>query len=262
MDAIREWWLVESTMRRRARYVNDTPRRVAFHAEWQRAHSKFQGDKEAFRQHQAATLRANLAKAMAAQGKAMLTKEQKGAQLLHSARAQLRLVNAAAARIERQLALSARRLCKPWHIAGYTSLEKWAKVTSEGAEYQRLDWQTHTHARDAKRNALPGTFSVDQWRALMIAHGYRCAYCGRHRTEFRNKTTRTDMEMDHIYPIGHPWARNDESNIVPACKTCNASKGDLDFLEWASGRALIIHPWAMQKYQAIRATNQEAACQA
>jgi 5-methylcytosine-specific restriction endonuclease McrA len=262
LDTIREWWLVESVMRARASYIKDTPRRRAKRAEWGRERRMFGGNKEAYHAHQRATLIANMTKAMAAQGKTLITPESKALRQIKNARYQLRNINQSLDRITRYLAHEAKRLSKPWHIAGFATKDAWVDATPEGAEHKRLEWQARTHARDARVNALPGTFSAQQWYALMNSFGYRCAYCGRHRSEFRDKATRTDLEIDHIYPIGHPWARNDESNIVPACKTCNTSKSDRDLLTWAKDKGLAIHPWAMQKYWAIHAANQESACQA
>lgn len=270
VNGAQEFWLIESTLRRRARERREAPARASRATAWRRAHSKFQGDREAFRQHRAATLAANMAKAMAAQGKALLSPDEMAARSLRVQRNKLKAINQSLARIERELKRSSRyaaelqrRAQLPWRLAGFTSADKWIAATDDGKEWQRLAWQVRTHARDAKIRSLPGSFGVTEWRSLMSKHGYRCTYCGRHRSEFRDKATRADMEMDHIYPIGHPWARNDESNIVPACKACNTSKGDRDLLTWAKGKGIAIHPWAMQKYQAIyTAGMQESACQA
>lgn len=237
---------------------------------WLRARSKFQGDTAAFHAHQRATLIANMAKAMAAQGKRPPGSPQgKALAQIKSARSRLRQINQSLNRIDRELKRNykyavelRRRALLPWRLAGFISEDKWVAETDEGKEWQRLRWQTRSHARDAKTRSLPGSFSTPDWRALMVTHGYHCAYCGRHRAEFRDKATRADLEMDHIYPIGHPWARNDESNIVPACKTCNTSKSDRDLLAWAKDKGMAIHPWAMQKYWAIHAAHQEPACQA
>lgn len=233
----------------------------------QRALSKFQGDTAAFHSHQRATLIANMAKAMAAQGKRPPRTTEEKAQAesiaqIRSARHQLRLINRRLDAVNRALASSSKRLNKPWHLAGFPTLARWARATPDGAEYMRLRWQTKSNDRAIRAGTLPGVFTTEQWRDLMRAHDYRCAYCGRDRTEFRSKKTRTDLEMDHIFPIGHGWARNDEANIVPACKSCNASKGNCDLLEWARSAGSFVHPWAMQKYWAIHTANQESACQA
>lgn len=73
------------------------------------------------------------------------------------------------------------------------------------------DWG---HARQPRELAqLEG----DVWRAALLAeYGDRCAYCGDRGPA---------LELEHDVPIAlggdHTWR-----NIVPACRTCNASKSD------------------------------------
>ena len=57
---------------------------------------------------------------------------------------------------------------------------------------------------------------IDRW-------GGRCAYCG-------DRVYRS-MNMEHIEPLSRGGADEPE-NIVPACLTCNVSKGELFLLEW------------------------------
>jgi 5-methylcytosine-specific restriction endonuclease McrA len=57
---------------------------------------------------------------------------------------------------------------------------------------------------------------------LFARDGYRCQYCGTHRSELRH---RQFLTRDHIVPIsrggGNSW-----DNVVTACSPCNNRKGN------------------------------------
>lgn len=59
--------------------------------------------------------------------------------------------------------------------------------------------------------------TVEQWRFIKRAFGYRCAYCGEKKA----------LTMDHVIPLIR-GGKHEMSNIVPACRSCNASKGPRD----------------------------------
>ncbi|WP_443078262.1 HNH endonuclease [Streptomyces sp. SP17KL33] len=56
---------------------------------------------------------------------------------------------------------------------------------------------------------------------ILARWGYACAYCGDHATH-----------LDHVEPLSRGGA-DIESNIVPACASCNLSKGAKTLAEWA-----------------------------
>lgn len=56
------------------------------------------------------------------------------------------------------------------------------------------------------------------WDAVLNAFEHRCVYC-------RRAVKR--LEADHLYPVAK-GGKTEEGNLVPACRTCNASKGDQD----------------------------------
>lgn len=60
------------------------------------------------------------------------------------------------------------------------------------------------------------TLTRKQWQEIKEAHNHTCAYCGR-------KMER--LEMDHIIPLSKGGIHT-AANIVPACRTCNAKKGN------------------------------------
>lgn len=61
---------------------------------------------------------------------------------------------------------------------------------------------------------------------LQIERGMQqCTYCG--GTE--------GLTFDHLIPVSR-GGPNIASNLVPACKSCNCSKGNKDIFEWYAGR--------------------------
>ena len=62
--------------------------------------------------------------------------------------------------------------------------------------------------------ALQQDLTENQWEAIKLVYGHRCAYCGQ----------RKRLTQDHVVPVskGGPHTA---SNIVPACRSCNSSKG-------------------------------------
>lgn len=70
--------------------------------------------------------------------------------------------------------------------------------------------------RRAIKLGVPADLTEAQWAAIVEAHEGRCHYCGKKPAK---------LEYDHVIPLtkngGHTAA-----NVVPACRSCNASKGD------------------------------------
>jgi 5-methylcytosine-specific restriction endonuclease McrA len=56
---------------------------------------------------------------------------------------------------------------------------------------------------------------------LFARDGYRCQYCGRHRSQLRG---REFLTRDHIVPMSR-GGNNDWRNVVTACSPCNNRKG-------------------------------------
>lgn len=76
--------------------------------------------------------------------------------------------------------------------------------------------------RRARETAVPGLTRyarkvlLDGW----VAEGRACVYCGAAATE-----------VDHIVPLSR-GGTNEEPNLAPCCKPCNASKRDKTLSEW------------------------------
>ena len=71
--------------------------------------------------------------------------------------------------------------------------------------------------RRARKKGLPATLTVEQWEAIKLAYGNRCAYCGKKEGKKRLLT------QDHVIPIEKGGGTTSD-NIVPACKSCNSRK--------------------------------------
>ena len=68
--------------------------------------------------------------------------------------------------------------------------------------------------RRARKSALPGTLTAEQWLAIQVAYKHRCAYCGAKPKK---------LTQDHVVPISKGGGTTSD-NIVPACRSCNSSK--------------------------------------
>lgn len=77
-----------------------------------------------------------------------------------------------------------------------------------------------------KRRGEPApTLSHQEWKEALIYFGGACAYCG-HTPRKGERLTK-----DHLVAISAGGATSQE-NIIPACSSCNSSKGAEDFKDW------------------------------
>lgn len=97
----------------------------------------------------------------------------------------------------------------------------------------------YANLQHARRAALHGSFTPEQWQRCCSYFNQECAYCG----SFESLT------VEHIIPVSK-FGANKIYNIIPACPTCNYSKNDKDILEWypkqpfyTEERLLKIHSW-------------------
>jgi 5-methylcytosine-specific restriction endonuclease McrA len=84
--------------------------------------------------------------------------------------------------------------------------------------------RTHNHVRRSRELQAPGEHSTAEWLLKLQEFGHRCAYCG---------TEGADFHRDHLVPLVDGGS-NSIGNIVPACPSCNLSKGG------KSGAALLL----------------------
>lgn len=73
--------------------------------------------------------------------------------------------------------------------------------------------------------------------AIYIRDGFTCLYCGR---DLRN-AKREEITLDHLDPRCStlcPRARRDPKRLITACRSCNSSRQDTPWLEYATGGAV------------------------
>ena len=68
-------------------------------------------------------------------------------------------------------------------------------------------------------------YTHQQWKETVIFFGGECAYCGRtmHKGE--------RLTRDHLEPVSEGGVTT-QDNIVPACASCNSSKGAEEWRSW------------------------------
>lgn len=82
----------------------------------------------------------------------------------------------------------------------------------------------YVRIRKERLKGAVGECSVEQWLARVAYFGWCCVYC-------RRGLTPQSLTIDHMIPIsrkGTNWA----SNLVPACRSCNATKRDKTYIEF------------------------------
>ena len=114
---------------------------------------------------------------------------------------------------KRELALRSNR--KNRETVNARSRRQYARDTSDPA--RKLKVFARSQKRRTMKAGAKGSHAVKQWLARVDYYGWRCRWC------LREVTLKT-LTKDHVIPIsggGTDWA----SNLVPACKSCNSSKG-------------------------------------
>ena len=88
---------------------------------------------------------------------------------------------------------------------------------------------SNKHAEFVGHQRYRGEENIDytypEWRETVIFFGGECAYCG--ATMRRNQT----LTRDHLLAVSK-GGKTVQGNIVPACVSCNSSKGNQDFKDW------------------------------
>lgn len=79
-----------------------------------------------------------------------------------------------------------------------------------------------------------------EWRALVDAWG-GCAYCG---------ATDTGFQRDCVLPISR-GGRYTLANVVPACRSCNASKSNHEVTAWLRRRRFDERAFLLRQYEVV-----------
>lgn len=84
--------------------------------------------------------------------------------------------------------------------------------------------------RARKADADVRWVSQAEWLKLVRRFGHCCAYCGE----------RCFLTQDHVVPLSR-GGRHAIGNLLPACQSCNASKGTKFLVEWRRYRHITRH---------------------
>lgn len=94
---------------------------------------------------------------------------------------------------------------------------KWSTYRRDNRDQYNLNEQR----RRTLKRSLISTFTLKQWQQCLTHFNHQCAYCGHN----------DKLEQDHFIPVskgGHYTA----NNIIPACRSCNASKNNKIMQDW------------------------------
>jgi len=102
---------------------------------------------------------------------------------------------------------------------GKATEKKW-RETPKGRAVSQAVWERR---RAALHDAV-NTLTTAEWREIIESYSGLCVYCNKKC----DKPT-----QDHIIPLSAGGSHTKE-NVVPACKSCNPSKGNKPLLYWMS----------------------------
>ena len=76
-----------------------------------------------------------------------------------------------------------------------------------------------------RRGEVEVSYTHDEWKQTVIFFKGTCCYCGRTMRKGERLT------RDHLEPVSEGGATT-QDNIVPACGSCNSSKGKEEWRSW------------------------------
>ncbi|WP_204256624.1 HNH endonuclease [Mammaliicoccus sciuri] len=89
-------------------------------------------------------------------------------------------------------------------------------------EFNRRKHRTNVHSQKSRHKNLNfDGMTYDEWDETVKYFNNKCAYCG----------SDEKLTYDHI----HPFSKGGDffiGNIIPACRTCNSSKGKMAMEDW------------------------------
>lgn len=103
------------------------------------------------------------------------------------------------------------------YVKSRPELQRWKKMYA--LQWQRLNPEKVKAAqqrRRARREEVASTLTLHQWQEILEVFDHRCAYC---------LCKATSLEQDHVIAISRGGGHT-EDNVVPACRSCNATKSN------------------------------------
>jgi 5-methylcytosine-specific restriction endonuclease McrA len=105
-----------------------------------------------------------------------------------------------------------RRARRDWYEA---NRERAAEYTRRWCANNLDRRRQHYNRYRARKNGAAGSYTAEEWKALLDHYEHRCLCCGR---------SDVPMTVDHIVPLCQGGS-NEISNLQPLCLSCNTSKG-------------------------------------
>ena len=114
-------------------------------------------------------------------------------------------------------------------IDGVITIPNWGKHQNlDQLESKKEYMRNYMKGYREKQKRLTGNtklceigLSIDEWSAVLSFFNHECAYCG----------AKTGLEQEHIIPVNDGGTYS-IGNIVPSCRSCNASKGAKNVDSW------------------------------
>lgn len=135
-----------------------------------------------------------------------------------------------------------RRQAREWqennkeHLKRYREKNK-EKIRKICREWERQDRKEnpakYSHKKTLRRTrqkGLKATLTLKQWVQIKKDFHYKCAYCGMDE-ETHIKENNQQLHKEHLVPLTNQGVLT-HNNIIPACRSCNSSKGNKDFSKW------------------------------
>jgi 5-methylcytosine-specific restriction endonuclease McrA len=109
--------------------------------------------------------------------------------------------------------------------------------------YRRLKNKVAEHDSHARRFGGDYTLKVSEWIEILKACEGRCHYC-------KKQVGYEQLIMEHMTPLSWEGA-NSKENVVPACISCNSSKGGRDVKTWRRHNEARILLEKLQEYYGV-----------
>ena len=99
--------------------------------------------------------------------------------------------------------------------------EKKAEYYKRWSKENRVSMALKTMRYYARKKGAIGSCTVEQWESRLEYYGGKCIYCG----------SSERIEAEHRIPLAR-GGTNFASNLIPACRTCNARKATMTESEY------------------------------
>lgn len=90
-----------------------------------------------------------------------------------------------------------------------------------GYEYKEVTRERIIDTGQKKRHGGESELTAEQWEIALAYFDFKCAYCGKE----------SELTKDHLDALKNGGTLTFD-NVVPACKHCNSSKRDRQWLAW------------------------------